>query len=512
MLGGDRRRPVPAGPSAGAQLLEALVLVGREPVRSFPPSLLAELGSEVRKASVRGGHLQGPSRPSLLARVVDVVVGGVDLGRPVPRVGPAAVVPPESPEVHLPHVELGTAARDPLSHHLAHAPSSGDAVRAEPGGDEEASDVGCAEDELAVRGEGLRAVDHPHDAGGLHRGDHAEAALGERLEPRPVRRKQLVVEAGRWALLVPGPRGRLALVAPGHEAAPGLRSEVHEAVGVTKRGKGRMDTVDGLRQQVLVGEGNDRDFHACHPPELVGEDPTRVHDDVRADRVPAVERHAAHQAVVDVDAGDPGAGQDPASSPPSPLGQCHRQAARVNVAIGGQMRRPQHPLRIEQGEALQGLLGRDDGKGKSERSPPARQALELLDPLRRGGQAERPHLVPPRVHAGLRLQSAVQLDRVHHHPCERHARPELSDQTRGVERGARGQVGTFCQHNVGPPQVRQVIGDAGAGDAAADDDRSRLVHVAHISIVQIPVAASSSQPRNPASRALSKHLARCRPA
>src|SRR5216117_600083 len=67
--------------------------------------------------------------------------------------------------------------------------------------------------------------------------------------------------AGSSSLLKPadGPCSSQA-----HGAAPGLRSEVHEAVGVTKCGKVRMDTVDGLRQQVLVGEGNDRHFHACH--------------------------------------------------------------------------------------------------------------------------------------------------------------------------------------------------------------------------------------------------------
>ena len=107
---------------------------------------------------------QRSARLPLLVRVVDVVVGRVVLDRPRQRVGLRPVRRPEPADVHLPEVELGLAVDDPARHLPPDAACAGDPVRAEPGRDPEPADIGLAEDELVVRRERLRPVDHPADA------------------------------------------------------------------------------------------------------------------------------------------------------------------------------------------------------------------------------------------------------------------------------------------------------------------------------------------------------------
>ena len=82
---------------------------------------------------------------------------------------------------------------------------------------------------------------------------------------------------------------------------------------------------------------------------------------------------------------------------------------------------------------------------------------------------ERPDLVPSGIDAGLRLELGVQLDPVHHHPRVADRVPELGDEARRVERGAARQFGAIDQQDVTPSELREVVGDAGPGDAATDD-------------------------------------------
>src|SRR5205823_12385782 len=98
--------------------------------------LLAELGPERGQALVRRRRLQRPPGPPFLARIVDVVVGGVDLVRARPRVPARPVLPAEPADVHLPEVVFGLAMRDPVGHQLANTAGPGDPVGAESSGDE----------------------------------------------------------------------------------------------------------------------------------------------------------------------------------------------------------------------------------------------------------------------------------------------------------------------------------------------------------------------------------------
>src|ERR1700682_3124164 len=70
-------------------------------------------------------------------------------------------------------------------------------------------------------------------------------------------------------------------------------------------------------------------------------------------------------------------------------------------------------------------------------------------------------------------QPLVELDAVATEPHHGGRWVELGDQPRRMTRRATGQVGFFEQHRVSPTRLRQVEGDAGAGDPAANDDGAR---------------------------------------
>ena len=161
----DGGRPQLARPAARPQRLVTERRVGLEPVGPLPAGLLAERGAQLLELRVGGGEPQRPSGLPLVARVLDVVVGRVDLCGPCQRVLPARVVAAEAARVHLPHVEARQPLHDPLGHQPPHAARTRQPVGAEAGGHPEAADLGGPEDELAVRCERLGAVDQPHDLG-----------------------------------------------------------------------------------------------------------------------------------------------------------------------------------------------------------------------------------------------------------------------------------------------------------------------------------------------------------
>ena len=102
VLGADRGRPVLARPAARAQRLVAGLRVGLVPVHALPARLLPERGAVGGVPVVDGRDAQRAPRLALVAGVLDVVVGLVDLARALERVGGRAVVLAEAPGVHRP--------------------------------------------------------------------------------------------------------------------------------------------------------------------------------------------------------------------------------------------------------------------------------------------------------------------------------------------------------------------------------------------------------------------------
>ena len=194
-------------------------------------------------------------------------------------------------------------------------------------------------------------------------------------------------------------------------------------------------------------------------------------------------------------------GVDRAAAAPRAVGERVGQLRRVQVAVGRQPGGAEHAVGDHQREALLRLLGRDQLQREPERLRPAGLAPRLLPALRRAGEPDAAALGP----AGVELAAAelpVELDRVHHHLRQRHARPELADQPRGVERRAARELVAVEQHDVAPAQLGQVVGDRRPADAAADDHAAR-------GRGQVTAPASSSQAGKRGSARPAATRARC---
>ena len=471
VLGLDRGRPVPAGPASRAQLLVARGGVRLVPVHPLPARLLAEHGPVLGVPAVRGGQPQGAAGGSLVVGIADVVVGLVGLRHAGKRVAGRAVLRAEAPDVHVPQVERGLALGDPLGHHLPDPTGSGQAVGAEPGGHVEPADLGLAEAELVVGGEGLGAVDHARDLHVLHLGNAAARVDHDLLEAVPVVLQKAAVEVRRdpvesGAVAVQEGRRGLPLVASHHQAA-GVLAEVDQQVRVSQRGQGVLGiaVAEGLGHQVLVRHRYYRYAHAGEPPELGGEHSAGDHHRLGL-HVAAVGAHPGHPSALGVDPRNPGGGEDPGAPLACALGQRVGQLGRVEPAVGGQPGRAQHPLGGHQREQLGGALGAHQFQREPERVRPPGLAAQLLHALLARGQPEAAALHP----AAVVPQLSVQLDRVHHHAGQRHRAPQLAAQAGRVEGRARGELVAVDQQHVLVAELGQVIGDRRSSDAPAHDD------------------------------------------
>ena len=96
------------------------------------------------------------------------------------------------------------------------------------------------------------------------------------------------------------------------------------------------------------------------------------------------------------------------------------------------------------------------------------QALELVHALGVARQAQAARSPKARGLARLGLEPLVEIAAVLGQPREVVGRAQLTDQPRRVPRGAAGDVAALEQEHVAPAELRQVIGDAATGDAAAD--------------------------------------------
>ena len=347
-LGADRRRPVPAGPPPGPQVLGPRRGIALIPVHPLPAGLLPENRAVL---AVPGVHAGGPQRTAglaLMARVADVVVGLVDLLGPGERVAGRAVMRPPLPEaadVHLPHVERRLAGDDPLGHQLADPARAGQPVRAEAGGDEQPMHLGLTEAELVVGRERLRPVDQPRDLDLLHRRDAARGIGGDLLKARPVLLQQAPVEVRRdpvQEVLVERPWRAVALVAAHHQ--PGaLFAEVDQQVGIAQRRQ--MDDLpfrpalaERLGDEILVRERDHRYPHARHPAELGGKHPARVHHDLGLDLAP-LRAHAADASLLHSDLVHARVGEHLMAALAGPFDQRVGQLRGVQVAVGRKDRR-----------------------------------------------------------------------------------------------------------------------------------------------------------------------------
>ena len=95
---------------------------------------------------------------------------------------------------------------------------------------------------------------------------------------------------------------------------------------------------------------------------------------------------------------------------------------------------------------------------------------ELVHPVGVAGRLQISDRTKSRRESGLRLEHLVEIERVLGHPRQRLGRhASRHDQAGRVPRRARGQLVAFEQHDVGPPEFREVVGHAGTDHTATDD-------------------------------------------
>ena len=154
----------------------------------------------------------------------------------------------------------------------------------------------------------------------------------------------------------------------------------------------------------------------------------------------------------------------------APFGERERELARVDVAVGRQERRAEDAVRGHRWEELLRLVGRDELERQTERLRPARLPRDLLHPLGRRGEPERPDLVPARLETHFGLERAVEVDALHHHPRERERAAELTHEAGRVERRPARELGALDEHDVVPAKACEPVEDGAAADSAPDHD------------------------------------------
>ena len=348
-------------------------------------------------------------------------------------------------------------------------------MRAKAGCDVEATDGRLAEDEFVIRCEGLRPIDQLDDVAPLERRHACDRVRRERLKARPVLRQQAIVEVARDAIEAEG--AGVSLVAAHHQS-PGIATKVNESVRVAHRRQVVGNRLSDAGQQVLVRHRDDGDGDPGHDRDLGCEHPAGVDHHLGFDGT-LIGLDAADAGAIDFDRGDPRALQDPRAAAPRAFGQCQCQPARVEVAVGRNESGPDHAVSRHQRKPPQRLLRSDELEGQSEARRPTGLALQLLHPFAGGGEPETSDLAPADVDTGLLGEPPVERDAVHHQSRERQAGAKLTDKARRMEGRPAGELGPLQQHDVAPTALDEVIGDAGAADATADDDDARAFGQRH---------------------------------
>ncbi len=292
-IAGDQSRPAqPRGRSDSSPR----AAFGSNQFGALPARLLAEGGAELGEPRVGRREPQRPPGLPLVARVLHVVVGLVDLERARERVAARAVGAAEAARVHVPGVERRRALDDPLGDELPIPPAPASPCAQKPAAVQRPrTSVGPRMNSPSgVNASGpLISLTTSASASDGHADDRV---LHQLLEPRPVLGEQLAVEVGRDP--VERPRRRVALVAA-HDQAARLGPEVDEQRRVAhRRHVGRK--AGRLRDQVLVRHRHDRDVHAGERADLPREHAAGVDDDLGLDRA-LVGDDAGHAAALDRD-------------------------------------------------------------------------------------------------------------------------------------------------------------------------------------------------------------------
>ena len=155
-------------------------------------------------------------------------------------------------------------------------------------------------------------------------------------------------------------------------------------------------------------------------------------------------------------------------------GEGLRERIRIDVAVGGNERRPDHALRIDIGEEIDGLFCRERVTLEAEALGQRHRAANFAPAVRRGRKPQRPDLPPVDRLARLGFEPIEHRDRVLHQPRQVLAAAKLADEARRMPGASVGDLRFLEQQDVALAAPRQRIGDRAADRPAADDDDARM--------------------------------------
>ena len=250
-----------------------------------------------------------------------------------------------------------------------------------------------------------------------------------------------------------------------------LGSAVDEIVGVPEAGHlaRKLVAVDRCEGDVLVVDWDRRGERPNERRDLRRPDPARVDHALRLDPVSGGVNSAHLTPRAELDPRDARAGEEAYAELTGGCGERIGGGVRINGAVIRDPDRPVERVRRRGRHEADDIVGREDLDVETDCARPARAALELLEALGTGRDAQ----------ASDRLedaQLAVELDAVAAEAHHRRRGVELRHETRRVAGGAARQLALLDEDGVRPTGFGEVIGDARAGDPTADDNDPRPLH------------------------------------
>ncbi len=481
MFGVDDRRP-PASVPLGLSLRDPIaVLIEERPVRfvpvgALPPRGLKEDGAELALAGVEGTQLHVAIREPLLGGVDDAVDLVIAFRGARVDVRPGALMIVEPADVRAVRIDIGDSARHPLGHRLRNARSLLDP---DGGRGPHAAHLGAlAEDGKAVRRQRQEAVDGPSDPDRLIGEDvghqlerplhlRGEVLLGE----RELRRRRRLFE-------------RRDVVGVHEDRAVRVRADlqlgstlalVHVRVHVPNdrvRDLARRIHEERHRSDVdhLVHGGGQRDGGAGHPGDARAPHPTADRHHVGPDH-PSVGPHAAHAALLDVDAEHLCAREHEEGAPLlGVLAHQGTRADRVHNTHPRAVEASQEDLVVDERDSVFDLSRREQLRLFTPGLRGHQAPLEFLETLWRAG-----HLDPPALdeHAQGTILAHALLSN------ERHflGVVDWEDEVRSMAGGPAGvrHRALVEEHDLSPALKREMIGQDVSDDARPDDHHASTV-------------------------------------
>ncbi|CAB4958902.1 unannotated protein [freshwater metagenome] len=158
------------------------------------------------------------------------------------------------------------------------------------------------------------------------------------------------------------------------------------------------------------------------------------------------------------------------------LGHRHRDVDGVDPAVVGNVEAGEQVVGLGKREEFAHLAGGNFLHVDAHEPIEGRHPPVLLKPAGVGSHLDEAHLPQAGGEAGLGLEPGVEVAGVLPQPrAGFRRRAECDHQSRGVPRGARGELVALEQHDVGPACLREVVKHRGADDSASDYDDAGTV-------------------------------------